>query len=353
MRNKRNLYILILICWGIALAGAIFFFTKEPTVETYVLNYIESSDESNFIYIPVTFKDSIYQPFVFNTCSSHNFIDSAFAQKIGFNIKINDFFAKFRHTPKSQDSIASDFFWMSIENLKTAGVFILNGYKGKYYADSVYMQNVGGAVMGMEFIKDYNWLFNFADTTVTISNGQITIPALPDDQILSLNYYTHGGLTCVDLHFGDDTIRNVEFNTGLMKTVNFGSKKKYCDIIFSTSDLETLDSTPRNIHKLEFYSNGNRTILIESLQINKIEMQGLLAYENPEYVQTTITSCFIRRFRMMYFDSTNKQIQLYVSPADSTRHHRRDLQNFQQAWRKHLEESGTSTLPTSILDLLL
>jgi len=71
-----------------------------------------------------------------------------------------------------------------------------------------------------------------------------------------------------------------------------------------------------------------RIQIIDSMQINDFTMQGLLFSEKTDYINSYITASFIRRFRMMYFDSTNKKIQLYVSPADSARNYRRDLQNF-------------------------
>ena len=363
MRKKTLLIILIIVVWGLALAGAIFLFTKKPTEKICTIKYIERSDAS-YLFIPATINDSVYHPVLFHTGASINYIDSVLAQKVGFNTLAMDLVKKMKSLPQISDSIALDAKMVSIGDFSKRVAFQLNGYKGFYHINAEYMRNAG-VIMGMDFIKDYNWLFNFADTTVTISKGQIPIPALPDDQILSLNYHTKRGFASVDLLIGDDTIRNVAFNTGLIYPTDIVGKKKYCDIVFSTADCEaienkpniinndTIKSKPRNTTKLVIHNNGIRTIFIDSIQVNQLEIQGLLAYENPDFVQTNMTSTFISRFRMMYFDSTNRQIQLYVSPSDSTRHHRRDLQEFIYAITKHFEEDGSLSFPGTILDLLL
>ena len=56
---------------------------------------------------------------------------------------------------------------------------------------------------------------------------------------------------------------------------------------------------------------------------------------------------------MMYIDS-KKKIHLYVSHSDSTRHNRRDLQNFRRSVLKHFDENngkGNDGIPQEIIDL--
>ena len=57
---------------------------------------------------------------------------------------------------------------------------------------------------------------------------------------------------------------------------------------------------------------------------------------------------------MMYIDSSNKKIQLFVSPSDSLRSHRKDLQNFMRALVPLLKENDGESIeiPQDLFDLL-
>ena len=325
MSQKRVFAILILICWGVVLSGLIIFFSKKRTEKTCMLNYIERSDGSAHLYIPVTLNDSISHPVLFHTGASHNFIDSVLAQEIGFSTTAKDLIRKARLLPESADSMALDAVRISIGNFKRRGVFFLNGYNGSFYVNSRRMQDVG-AIIGMDFIKHYNWLFNFADSTVTISKDVIPVSAVPDDQILTLDYYLNNS-ACMDITMNGVTLNNVVFDTGYEVThIELYNKSTSVDLIFSKSDFEVLSSNMK-ANTFTIYSDGRGVSFHDTIQINDFKMQGLLALVNNDNAHTRILPNFFRRFRMMYFDSTNKQVQLYASPSDSVRNHRRDLQN--------------------------
>lgn len=245
---------------------------------------------------------------------------------------------------------------ISIGSLKAKGEFVLNGYNG-IVSDNIELMQMVGAMMGMEIIGRFNWLINFNDNTAIISTGTINIPTLPDDQILTIEYYPESKVAFCDLTMFGRTYRNVLFDTGYIAIFDMWEKRKYIDIILSKSDFDTLAGVPAEKNSLMKdsiegdkisvvgieNSDWGRALVIDSMQINDYMMQGMLVLDKKESVfQTIITVHFIRRFRMMYIDSENKKIQLYVSPSDSTRHHRRDLQDYSRSTLQHIKNNETN-----------
>ena len=155
----------------------------------------------------------------------------------------------------------------------------------------------------------------------------------------------------MNLTIGGETVQNVEFDSGYWgATIQYFGREDKFDIIFSKQDFDSIAAKRRDYNVCLHICVGEAYI-IDSLQINDFTMQGLIALKHNDYDQSYITVNFIRRFRMMYFDSTNRKIQLYVSPSDSARHHRRDLQNFRRALLKHYNEGGSGQIPQEIIDL--
>jgi len=346
--------VLFIIFCGILVSWVILHNCKKP-VKTNTVKLQESSYFSDCLYIPVTINERIY-PFVFDTGSSVNVIDSGFAQKIGFSPD-GDFFKSLKRFSNQirQDTISYSNQKISIGNFQFNEVFFLNGYKGLVVDDIEYMKKYK-AIMGMETIGQLNWLFNFSDNTVTFSKDIITIPTLPDEQILTLDFYTKNGITCMNLTMDGILIRNVGFDTGYDNTnVQFGNKFESFDIVFSKSDMETLTSNNKMSNALIFpavIENFGNAYFLDSMKINDYKMQGIFAFVNNDYDQTLITVNFVRRFRMMYFDSLNKKIHLYVSPSDSVRSQKKELQIYRRRLIQLKKESNGNAfeIPSSLID---
>jgi len=341
------------ITWGVVISfWTVFFFFKIKSEKTFIVDLSENVDKSNHIYIPVIINNNVYN-FLFDTGASFNIIDFGLAQKIGLSIDEKIFLTISRFTKTWSDSISFSKKIAYIGNLKLNTTFALNGYNGLCIDDIELMQRVG-AIMGIETIQHFNWLFNFSDNNVTISKGKIKISSFPDDQMLNLDFFYESGITNVDLIIDGVSIQNIAFDTGYEKSIiPFFKERELIDIVFSKSDIETLASNNKHPN-LGFSSELGKVFVIDSVQINDFTMQGLFALEHNEINQTLITSNFVRRFRMMYFDSKNKKIQLYVSPSDSARHHRRNLQNFSRALLQHFEENPNKAgdgIPQEIINL--
>ena len=315
---------------------------KECTVEMH-----EGNDQ-NLIYIPVNINDSIL-PFIFDTGATCSLISCELAQKMGLRAEWTEFWEISRYTEKVwYDTIAFTKKNISIGSLKTNGVFALEGYKGYLIDDIEYKQKVL-TIIGKEIIDRFHWLFNFADNTLTISSKGIATLVMRDDQILTLGYNSDDTSICMDITIDGVLLKNVEFDTGFSKSIEVLEKAKNFDIFFSKSDFETLTSKNSNLEAVYMPNDLGKAYIIDSLQINDITMQGVLAFVQSDFTQTYITADFVRRFRMMYFDSTNRKIHLYTSPSDSIRHHRRELQIFRRAVQNYDED--TSNLPSTITEL--
>ena len=356
---KKFLYIL----WSIAfvLLGVYFiliFFSKYSrkiftSRKIYRVNLIDGSDGSDHIIIPVTIKNVEY-PFAFDTGSTLNLIDSVLAEKLGLTAhdKVIKTIERFTETDATTDSIAYTNVKCSLGNLRTSGVFYINNN------NFIHIQECG-PIIGMEIINRFNWLFNFEDNTVTISKGEIKIQKLPDDQILTIDYFCDKfGITSMNLTIDNVIIQNVIFDTGFgRKNVKLLNKSKNLDIVFSKNYLNTLASLNKHPTLCIPSVIGNMFIL-DSMQINGFTMQGVLALNHNDFTESIITAHFIRRFRLMYYDSTNRKIQLYVSPSDSVLHNRRDLQLFYRSFFRFNEENKSidypkQSIPSEVTDLLL
>ena len=350
-RFKRVMFLLLLVSCGIC--GMVLFFNYIKKGKINSLSLEENGSER--IYIPVTINNRV-SSFLFDTGSSHNLIDFGLAQEMElsdngtFSKNISGFSKKIRY-----DSVAYAFNEISIGNLNTKDTLLLNQYKG-LFLDSIGLKNGIGATLGMKTIKNFNWLFNFEENTVTVSKRKITPPTISDDQILTLDFfYSKAGSTYMNLSIGGVTLQNVVFDTGYGE-IPFqfaGGREKKIDLAFSNADCELFLSNHKQTY-IAIPSNnleGARAIILDSMLINDFTMQGILALERNDYDQTYITANFVRRFRMMYFDSTNRKIELYVSPSDSMRHHRRDIQMFIRALSQHGDDGGGTEIPSSIIDL--
>ena len=306
------------------------------------------------LYIPVTINDSIY-PFLFDAGSSINIIDSGLNEKIGLtkeaiiNLEMKEVFGTVRN-----DSAAYAYKTCAIGNLNVTTPFFLNGYEGLFFKSS-FNEDMKESLVGLSLMLNFNWLFNFANSTVTASytNVKILIPDLPDDKILTLDFYTESDLTLIDVTMDGMTFKDVLFDTGCEHNALFAEKSKSMDILFSKSDFEELIRNNPELPSLGIQPKTGETLfIIDSLQINDCTMQGILAQECKDDVQTIFTAQFVRRFRMMHYDSANRKIQLYVSPSDSARHHRRDLQNLLRAMLQYRpsNERGEFDVPVDIIN---
>ena len=350
--HVRVFSILAYIVLGVLISCLLFHSCKKPVkIDTVELAESSIPLSKDFIFIPVSINDSVYR-FLFDTGSNSSAIDSVYAKKIGLYADGTSL-AKISNMYRTvEDSVSFARKNISIGQIRTTGIFFLDQYKG------LAIENNPGAIMGMDIGRQYNWLFNFDDNTATLSKNRITIPILPDDQIFTLNFYYNDefGNTQMNLTMDDVIIQNVVFDTGYSDSWDVWDKEKKIDIVFSESDFEIVRSSLvknlRCYNSMDFSAMGlGRSLIIDSLKIDDLIIPGIFAIERKEKARSAITIHFVRRFRMMYYDSMNKKIELYVSHADSVRYQRIDLQNFVRTIIQHYNENrgDMSTLTTSKL----
>jgi hypothetical protein len=275
-------------------------------------------------------------------------IDSLLADKIGVNA-VGHLFSSITagiYDTKISDSIAYTKARYVIGNFRFNGDISLGGQK------LTEMLQYSDAILGMNSIQRINWLFNFSDNTVTLSTDRIKIPALPDDKILTLDFYLGSdSATYKDITIDGQSFQDVFFDTGYDAFIFINEKKQGIDIILSESDYIAYRSN------LKFLSIGldikdRKYILTDSFQINDFTIPSLIGMKADLGIsKTVITANFVQRFRMMYVDSKNKKIQLYVSPSDSARYQRKDIQDFIREMSPHVQGNDTIDVNLSKFNL--
>lgn len=176
-------------------------------------------------------------------------------------------------------------------------------------------------VLGIKDIQKFNWLFNFKEKTVTVSTNAIKLPLLSDDQLLNLDFSKEKkDITYVDVSFNDSTKHTFLFDTGYTILFNITDKKLGTSAMNGDFALTPSLKEYLNKHIPNCISITDNILLIDSLKINNYQLSHLSSRRFDESILTenVITNKFLQRFRLMYYDSTNKRISLYVSPEDVT-----------------------------------
>jgi len=304
--------------------------------QTCKINLIDDSNYPDCLFVPVTINGTSVR-FLFDTGTSHTTMDSLLADKLGVNAVgnwIGPLLTGIDQT-KIADSTAYAKVKYVIGNFRFSGDISLGGQK------LAKMLPNNGTILGMNTIKQVYWLFDFADNTVTISKDKIAIPALTDDKILTLDFYLNSdSITYTDVTIDGQSFQNILFDTGYRTALFASDKKRDIDIIFSESDYIAYTSNLK-FSAIEMKIDGKSHIFTDSMQINNCTMRSLIALKAYKGVtQTVITANFIHRFRMMYIDSKNRKIQFYVSPSDSARYQRKDIQDFIREMHKDFQDNG-------------
>jgi len=345
MFNRILFFIIFLCCIFLV------FTVRYKSVRIFEFKFLDSCQPDRF-YVPVSINGNTYK-FLFDTGASRTVIDSALAEKIGLTV----FEKKYIKTTFTEgvavfDSVGYTSINYAIGNIHSKQTVLLFGQEKSEKISSVDFD----ATLGMDIIKQFNWLFDFSKGRAIISKSKIDFQTLPDDKILTFDfYYTNSSdNTRMNLSIDGQLFHNALFDTGYRKYFLLSEKSKGIDIKFSEQGLATYSNKPMPAFWINT-TDERKAIFIDSMIINGYTMHSMLALDSKDdRYSMIITANFIHRFRMMYIDSKNKKIQLYVSPSDSARHHRRDLQNFSRALKRHSEENQGKTgdgIPQEIIDL--
>jgi len=330
---KILLYLIFALCIIVVL------FSCKKTTQTYKFNLTNNPNFPSYLFVPVTINNNPYS-FLFDTGTELTLIDS-FASKTGLNTDKKTFITlQTANSTKISDSVGCAKLNYSIDNFHSKGIFYVLGREQAKIINKVGAE----AILGMDKIKQFNWLFNFADSMITFSKDKIELPALPDDKILTLDFYTKpGGGTNMNITLDGQCFQDILFDTGFETFFSFFGKEQSIDIIFNEPDFTAYRIKQGAVIGMD--TDTGLVSLIDSIQINDFKMHSIVATKNPKVVTNTIiTANFVRRFRMMYFDSKNRKIQLYVSPSDSARYERKDIQEFIKTYLPRIQENNGDTV---------
>lgn len=175
-------------------------------------------------------------------------------------------------------------------------------------------------ILGVKDIQKFNWLFNFEQETVTLSVKPISFQTASDDQVLNLDFSKKKKvITYVNLALNDSVEHTFLFDTGCLNTIKTNIKKKQHSEL--NGDFMLLPPLKEYIKKrIPNCISIDNLLLIDSLKINNVQLSHLSSQRSDSIIlaDNLITNEFLRRFRLMYYDSTNRRICLYVSPQDTT-----------------------------------
>ena len=281
------------------------------------VEFAYKQDKNGRLCIPVEINGK-EKLFLFDTGCQGTLINYSVMKECG--IQLEDSAFQTIHTPSDSTEGITHYsnIHLSIGGISFNSTVAADRYNREMFKNSYYDDFDG--VLGVEDIQKFNWLFNFENKIVTLSRNPIKLPLLLDDQVLNFDFSKEKkSITYVDVNLNDSVKPVFLFDTGY-------------SISFSITDEENNKSNMNGdfalVPSLKEYLNkstpncilmGDNMLLIDSLEMNNYKLSHLSSKrsDNSILTENVITNNFLRRFRLMYYDSTNKRISLYVSPKDT------------------------------------
>lgn len=272
-----------------------------------------------WIRIPVTVaRDSVYD-FIFDTGHTLNLIDTSLIK----NVRLKKSFSM-RKRVSRVDSVYKETVTFYTPYLSD----IIGDNKRGYplLIDSFPMQGnfiFGNQhnIIGKGTISRYSWLFDFSTDTVTISNGDIPLPVMPGEEVLTLkwSYRNFLGSPKVKMAIGGDSkhmkCTKTYFDTGYSAWYQLRPDTLLSvDMLFTWSLFKKFyDNFIDAAYKNKYSPDILRTAVldIKHMQVNGIKLQSVQIIEAPDNGRHTsyISANFARRFRLMYIDKKRRQVQ--------------------------------------------
>ena len=281
------------------------------------VEFAYKQDKNGYFYIPIEINGK-EKLFLFDTGCQYTIINYPIMEECG--IQLEDSAMITIHTAYSsiKDMTYYSNICLNIDKMPFNSTVLVDRYNRVILNDSLYDEFDG--ILGIEDIQKFNWLFNFEKKTTTLSKDPIKLPLVSDDQVLNLEFNNKmKNITYVDVILNEDSVKHTFlFDTGYSNLFYAMNKKgKRNDL---NGDFSLIPSFKEYLNKSipNCISTSNNTLLIDTINLNNFQLSHLssLRFENINMTENVITNNFLRRFRLMYYDSTNKRISLYVSPKD-------------------------------------
>lgn len=329
------------LLWTVGVVlGAVLIFLILFEVFSHKDTKIELITDNNRLIIPIEIEGKTYK-FLWDTGAGYSLID----YKLAKNLSYKDEFSYYSETSTLYEVISDTVYMRKMDfkigDINTDAYFALDGVnrylippRDPSIYTSFYDKEDFIGVIGQNIISKYNWVFDFPQKTVRVSNRTITdLPLKEDDDCFQMNYYMDSPNTIprVDLQINKSKTFKFTFDTGIN---GLAITKNEADSIV-LNPIFTFSKTLNSYHtESAKYAYGTMSLengkgflhLLDTMRVNDLELNTLssvydtsfIKYENTNY----ITASFARMFRVMYYNPSSKEIKFYVSPQDSIHENR-------------------------------
>lgn len=280
-------------------------YLKEPN-QTTVEVFEEALTKK--LAIPVQIEDSTYY-FLWDTGSESSSIDSLVGDRLGIHFQDTTLF----HTYITSKREVEDNFVYKKVNLKI-GDFAIDSWLLLEGDRFVALRDPLKGIIGQNIISRYYWLFDFQDSTVTLSKEPI--PIVSDREAMHFSFRLHRdttGIPVVGLQLDTLPVEDFYLDTGMPGSFAFQQKIFSYPVFYLTEDLARRLPLPIN-HRIELGNEQDATNAVlfkDSLIINQFSFSDLSMLDHQIYPKgNIITVNFIYQFNQMYYDPFVKEITL-------------------------------------------
>lgn len=276
------------------------------------------------LYIPVTIEDTILY-FLWDTGSTYTTINRDIADKLKLSTIDK---SSIVYVYQLHDSIPmqhTDYTKFRIGS---------NHIRTKLLIDDTVDSENSNGVIGQNIINRYYWLFDLTNQEAVMSLK----PCEPNSEnyaesftmSFSNNNNVYSDLPFCNIKFNDTISLPIVFDSGMSGVL---AKEVGYDLFIMTKDsTDNLSSFIRSLIKprrfeieteVGFLPNTVSTgFLIDSVKLHdKMLRKVLIMYDVNDYYKESlcfISSYFIKRFSLLYYDPFNKQINMYRRSSDTT-----------------------------------
>jgi hypothetical protein len=290
--------------------------------DIYKVDLISSVDKDIGIYVPVSIGDSVY-PFLFDTGTSATTLSNDLVNQL--NLTPDTVIYSEHHT---DDGTLKDSLVLSYLSYNIGGLI----YRDTVVQDKIDISEIDilsppslTGVLGNKLLREYNWLINFRDSTVSFSKAKIKVKDKQDDFKLSFDAKWQDQYILVDINIHDSIYKNILFDTGIGGSLKANNDKGFTDFIAPIVDLIASDTLFQQIRKdfkgfksfvameLKIKPKNRLLAVFDQVELNKSRLPALTIIKNiDETVEDSyIPIQFLRKFQQVYYDHVNHKINLY------------------------------------------
>ena len=194
-------------------------------------------------------------------------------------------------------------------------------------------------ILGNRDIKKKNWLFDFKNKKVTLSDTMDALsPFINEyDQVLELKINDDYSALHVDMCVEDSVCCTFLFDTGWGTLIELNNEKDnykfYSDFAFRDSFI---------VHLSDRIHFPNQAVLLQTFKMNDMLFKHLSASVNLSNIikENVIAVPFLRRFEFMLYDSDNQKICLFYSEKGHGYKGNKEAEIIDFSVKKYLEKEN-------------